>query len=516
MNNLSQIGEQIHKIWTVLRNWQKATLLGVVVTAVVGIIALVFVANQTVYEPLYTNLEPKDASAITAKLKELNVEYKLADEGTAVLVAAEDKYQLRLDMAGEITLQGIVGFESFNETRFGETDTDKRVRFLVALQGELTRTIEELDEVETAKVHIALPQPSLFIKDQAAATASVLLRLKPYAALKPEQIKSIMSFVSHSIEGLKMSNITIMDVTGNHLSQGIIEENETVVGSISVSQLVLKQKYEQDLSRSIQSMLEQMRGPGKAVVRVNVSMDFDKVETYSEQYGNQVLASEQIKEENSNGVMAASGGNPADANIENITYGETVNNGSSQYELIEKTRNYDVSKIVETKVAAPGKIARVSVSVLIDGEVTEAEQEKISEVVGKAAGLDNSRGDQISVLAMPFNIEAAEKVESMIVEAEKAKARKEYVKMGLYSIGMLLIVGLIYFILRNLKNISMTQLVPALETAAAKAPGPQKEITMSLNPEAAEKKLIRQQIDRLVDTNPEDVAKVLKTWMIED
>lgn len=513
---MSQIGEQINKIWSVLRQWQKATLLGVILVAFIGSAALVILANKTVYEPLYTNLEPKDASAITAKLKELNVEYKLADEGTAVLVAAEDKYQLRLDMADEITLQGIVGFESFNETRFGETDTDKRVRFLVALQGELTRTIEELDEVETAKVHIALPQPSLFIKDQADATASVLLRLKPYAALKPEQIKSIMSFVSHSVEGLKTSNVTIMDVTGNLLSQGIIEEGETAAGLISVSQMALKQKYEQDLARSIQSMLEQMRGPGKAVVRVNVVMDFDKVETYSEQYGNPVLASEQIKEENSKGIAAASGGNPADSNMGGTTYGETGNNGSTEYELVEKTRNYDVSKIVETKVASPGKIVRVSVSVLIDGEITDTEQEKVSEIVGKAAGLNISRGDQISVLAMPFNIEATEKVESLIVEAEKTKARNEYIKMGLYSIGVLMLLGLIYYILRNLKNISMTQLVPALETAAAKAPSPPKEMIMALNPEAQEKKLIRQQIDKLVETNPEDVAKVLKTWMIED
>lgn len=515
MNYMSQVAEQTKKIWYDFRLWQRATIVGVIFAAFVGIAALLILSNTTTYEPLYTNLDPRDASAIAAKLKELNVEYKLADEGNTILVAAEDKYQLRLDMAGEITLQGIVGFESFNETRFGETDTDKRVRFLVALQGELTRTIEELDEVETAKVHIALPQPSLFIKDKAETTASVLLRLKPYASLKPEQINSIMSFVSHSVEGLKTSNVTIMDVNGNLLSQGIAEEGAAAASNISVTQIALKQKYEQDLARSIQSMLEQMRGPGKAVVRVNVTMDFDKVETYSEQYGNSVLASEQVKEENSTGTTTTSGENPADSNMGGTSYGETGSNGLTKYELVERTRNYDVSKVVETKTAAPGKVNRVSVSVLIDGEMTEAEQEKVSETVGKAAGIDIQRGDQVSIVAMPFNTEAVEQLESQIIEAEKVETRNEYIKMGLYGLGILLVFGLVFFILRNLKNMPRTQLTPVMETAAAAVPVP-RDITMSLNPEAAEKKLIRQQIDQLVETNPEDVAKVLKTWMIEE
>ena len=150
-------------------------------------IIAILLFNKPQMEILYSGLSPENASAITAKLKEENVPYQLTDEGTTILVSAKDKYQLRLDMASEINLSGVVGFESFNETRFGETDTDKQVRFLVALQGELTRTIEHLDAVETAKVHIALPQPSLFIRDEKEATASVLLRLKPYASLTPDK-----------------------------------------------------------------------------------------------------------------------------------------------------------------------------------------------------------------------------------------------------------------------------------------------------------------------------------------
>lgn len=219
-----QITEQMKKIWSNLTAWQKGTLLGVTTVALVGIFILITIARQPSMEPLYNNLDPQDAGAVLAKLKEQNIDYQLVNEGKTILVPGKDVYQLRLDMAGQIDFKGIVGFESFNETRFGETDTDKRVRFLVALQGELTRTVEELDEVEKAKVHIALPQPSLFLREQKEPTASVLLRLKPYARLKPEQVKSIMAFVSNSVEGLKTQNVTIMDVNGNLLSEGVAEE----------------------------------------------------------------------------------------------------------------------------------------------------------------------------------------------------------------------------------------------------------------------------------------------------
>lgn len=514
MSLLAQLHEQNKKLWSGLLFWQKATIISVVAAAFMGITVLLVMSGQTKMEPLYTNLDPRDASAIVAKLKEQNAKYQLVDEGRTILVAADEKYQLRLDMAGEINLQGVVGFESFNETRFGETDTDKRVRFLVALQGELTRTIEELDEVEKAKVHIALPQPSLFIQEQKETTASVLLRLKPYASLKPEQIKSVMSFVSHSVEGLKAENVTIMDVNGNLLSEGL-GEGPAVQGKISVAQLALKQQYEKDLSRSIQTMLEQMRGPGKAVVRASVLMDFDQVETLSEIYGDSVLASEQIKEETSSGTNIPQGGNPADANMGGPSYGEIGAGGNTEYELTERTRNYEVSRTVETKISAPGRINRISVSVLIDGELTEDEETKISEAVGRAAGIDSTRGDQVAIVAMPFNTEAAQKLEEQLAQAERAEARREYIRIGLYALGVLLSLGLLVYLFRGMKGfLKNVVLSPRMETAASTSGSV--DFTIPLNPETTEKQQMYKQVEQLALNKPEDVAKVLKTWMAEE
>ncbi|MCR4440978.1 MAG: flagellar basal-body MS-ring/collar protein FliF [Peptococcaceae bacterium] len=511
-----QFIEQAKKIWSNFTVWQKVTLAGIVLAAFTGVVALLFF-SQPEMEPLYTNLDPRDASAITAKLKELKVDFQLADEGRTILVASKDKYQLRLDMAGQINLQGVVGFESFNETRFGETDTDKRVRFLVALQGELTRTIEELDEVEKAKVHIALPAPSLFVKDEKEPTASVLLRLKPYAQLKPEQIKSIMAFVSHSVEGLKAENVTIMDVNGNLLSEEIAESGTAKTPKISLDQLALKRQYEQELARSIQTMLERMQGAGKAVVRASVSMDFDQVETRSEKYSDPVLVSEQLKEETSKGTSGTGGENPADANMSGPSYGSAGSSGTTEHQLTERIRNYEVGKTVETKITAPGKVTRISVSVLIDGDITDQDQEKISEAVSSAAGLDKNRGDQVAIVAMPFNTAEADKLTAQMAAAEKDAKRWEYIKLALMALGGLLLLGLAVYAIRGFGTlVKQTGLSASTQAAATVPAAPSVDLSMPLTGEAAEKKNLRKQVEQIVQSNPEDVAKVVKTWLAEE
>lgn len=516
---MAQIIEQLKKIWGNLTVWQKGTVAGVSVAALVSILALVIVVRNPNMEPLYNNLEPQDAAAVLAVLKDQNVDYQLANEGKTILVPREDVYQLRLDMAGQVDFKGIVGFESFNETRFGETDTDKRVRFLVALQGELTRTVEELDEVDKAKVHIALPQPSLFIREQREPTASVLLRLKPYASLKPEQVRSVMAFVSHSVEGLKTQNVTIMDVNGNLLSEGIADEGSSgQLSRISVSQLALKQEYERNLSSSIQSMLERMRGSGKVVVRASIAMDFDQIETISETYGNSVLVSETMKEESSTGTTEPTGGNPADANMGGPSYGSTGTEGVNEYQLTERTRNYEVDRTVETKVAAPGKITNVSVSVLIDGaDISADEEQKISEAVSRAAGIDAARGDQVAVAAIPFNFEDQQKLEQQMAAAERSAQMREYIRMGVYVLGAFLLAGLVISLLKNMNRLKryITQPPGSSRTQVAAAVA-EINLNEAVSPEVAEKKMLRAQVEKLALNNSEEVAKVLKTWMAEE
>ncbi|MDD2212095.1 MAG: flagellar basal-body MS-ring/collar protein FliF [Clostridia bacterium] len=514
----AQFQEQINNLWQKFSKGQKITVLFIIILFLAVIIGIIF-AQQPKMEMLYSGLSSEDASALTAKLKEQKVPYQLADEGKTILVRAEDKYQLRLDMAGQVNLKGVIGFESFNETRFGETDTDKRVKYLVALQGELTRTIEYLDAVETAKIHIVLPQPALFVRDEKETTASVLLRLKAYASLRPEQVKSIMSFVSHSVEGLKPENVTVMDVNGNLLSEGLGNGSSGDTVYISANQLALKQQYEKEFAKSLQTMLEKMRGAGKAVVRASIAMNFDQVETHSERYDDTFLVSEHIKEESSRGISQPVGENPADANMGGPSYGQS-GSGTSEHELIDTTRNFDAGKTVETKTTAPGKITNISLAVLVDGDLTPEEENKIKEVVAKAAGVNTDRGDQVSVVGMPFNTEDVAKMEEALAKRESFQRRMEYLKFFQTPLMILLILGIIFFVVRRAGSI-LPKInyypkgkVPEIAAISNEMPNPNVELTLS--PEAMEKKAMQKQVDNLVQKNPVDVAKVVKTWLAED
>jgi flagellar M-ring protein FliF len=420
-------------------------------------------------------------------------------------------------MWGTFHLTNTIGFESFNETRFGETDTDKRVRYLVALQGELTRTIEYLDAVETAKIHIVIPEKSLFIRDEKEATASVLLRLKPYASLRPEQVKSIMSFVSHSVEGLKLKNVTVMDVNGNLLSEDIADSFSRNFTQVSANQLALKQQYEKETAKSVQTMLEKILGPEKAVVRASVSMDFDQVETHSEKYGDPFLVSEQIKEESSRGGSQPLGGNPADANMAGPSYGE-IGSGTSEHELIETMRNYDAGKTIETKITAPGKITNISLSVLIDGNLTPEEESNIKKVVADAAGVNIDRGDQVSVVAMPFNTKDTSKMEEELAKRESFQQRMEYLKMLQTPLIILLLLGISVFIVRRLGEVASEKKRYMAKDAQEIAALSDDDINvkLTLSPEAMEKKAIQKQVDNLIKKAPEEVAKVVKTWLAEE
>jgi len=512
-----QFTEQIKKMWSGFTSVQKATLVAVSAIAIISAGYFVWLAQQPNYEPLFTDLDPKTASAYTSKLEEMNVPIKLADEGKTIMVPAEDKYQLRIDLAGEVDAPGsVVGYEIFNETKFGETDTDKRMKFLMALQGELTRTIEEIDEVDSARVLIALPQTSLFIKDEQEPTASVMLKLKPYAGLKPEQVKAIMSLVSHSVERLKPQNVSVMDGNGNDLSEAIAETAFSPNSAkFTANQLALKQQYEAELAKSVQSMLEKMRGPGKAVVRANVAMDFDQIERTSEKYGDAVLASEHSKEETSSGTSSG-GANPADSNMGGPSYG-SAGSGTNEQSSTERTRNYEVSKTVETQIVAPGKVTKVSLSVLIDGELTPEEQEKITDAVSKAGGIDTARGDQVSIVGMPFNNAEQERMRQEMAKAEADKQRNEYIKIGLVALAVLASVGLLFFLLRKFQP-SLRQ-SPGMSVRSELAAAGESQIDIEippLAPEITDKQRMKIQVEKLATTNPEEVAKVIKTWLVEE
>jgi len=423
---------------------------------------------------------------------------------------------LRLDLANELPQGGVIGFESFNEIRFGETDTDKRVRYLAALQGELTRTIQQMAEVEEAKVHIVLPEPSLFVSENKPATASVLLKLKPYAEMNPEKVRSIIYFLTHSVEGLSPDNVTVIDVYGHLLSEGIVdgENSKFLTSKLTTTQMDIKQKFEKDLARSLQTMLEKVKGPGKAVVRASVEMNFDQVETTSEDFGEKVLRSEQIKEETSEGTTESQGGVPGtESNLpENVSYQASAETNTTSSESSETIKNYEIDKVIEKRKKAPGQIENLSVAVIIDGELTQEEEAEIQTIVARAAGINEERGDSVSITSLPFNTDSYTQLQEQMEQEASRQRMIELVKYGVLGFGILAILIFAFLIVRRVLN--SRKIEPQL--TQPQTVSDYEAMLEQMTPQDQEKLQVQKRIEKIAKTQPENVAKVIRTWLAED
>ena len=280
-------------------------IVGTATILVIIVVSLVFITSPH-YTPLYSNLNTQDAASIAAYLKNQKIPYQIADDGSTIMVPDAQKYQVRLDLANNNLPSGgnVVGFESFDQTHFGETETEEKVRYVAALQGELERTISQIDGVEDVRVHIVQPEDSLFVQDQKDATASVLLKLTPGYSLQDSQVLGITHLVASGVEGLKPANVTVVDTSGNILSDNVQDSDQ---GQMSTDQIKIKQDYENQLEASIQSMLERVVGPGKVIVRANATLDFDQLQIDTENYGDKQVQSDHTIEQTTTGNTATSG-----------------------------------------------------------------------------------------------------------------------------------------------------------------------------------------------------------------
>lgn len=509
---LQQLQEQLKQIWQKLSNTQKIVVVGGTSLVFIILISYGFILSKPKYEPLYPDLNINDSATIVAKLKDMKIDYKLGSDGTTILVPGAQKYQLRLDLANELPRGGVVGFESFNETRFGETDTDKRIRYLAALQGELTRTIEVMTEVEAANVHIVLPESSLFIEDEKPATASVLLKFKPYANINSQKIKSIINFLSNSVEGLNPENVTIIDVNGKLLSEGVINDSNLSDIQLSANQMDIKKKYEEDLAKSLESMLEKVKGHGKAVVRVSAELNFDQIEKSTTEYGDNVLRSEQVKEETFEGTTESETPAGIESNVPGTSSYQGTNGGTSSSERSEIIRNYEISQVVEHVKKSPGEVSRLSVAVIIDGQLSAEEEGVIEEVIINAAGINQTRGDSVRITSLPFNTADFANLQSQMEEALARERRMELIKYIVYGLAILGSLVAVYLFLRRVTtNVSPRSMMPTTMKNIN-----YEDMLQEITPQDNEKNQVQKRIDKIAKTQPDNAAQVIKTWLAED
>ena len=384
------------------------------------------------YGVLFSNLSSDDASAVVAKLKDAKVPYRLAGGGSTVLVPQELVADERVALAGDNVVKNGTGFELFDKTNFGMTDFQEKIAKQRATEGELQRTIAGLTPVESARVHVATPESSLYSTTQQPTTASVAIKTKPGMQLGPTEVRGITLLVAHSVEGLKPENVTIVNQDGNILVPSASEIADAGVSAqasalkLTQDQLVAKQRYESNLQENLQGLLDAAIGQHRSAVRVSTEMNFDANQSETKSYApSGTVRSQQTEKESYVGnppQRQAAVGIPGTTTNNLPTYqGTATQQTTGRYNKSKNTVNYEITEQNNKHIDAPGKPTRTSVAVLVNvpnagavapgpnGQagapvytVAAADVAKIRNVIAAAAGIDTNRGDQISVEAIPF------------------------------------------------------------------------------------------------------------------
>lgn len=421
-----------------LRANPRIPLIVAAAAAVAVIVAMVLWAKSPDYRTLYSNLSDQDGGAIVTQLTQMNIPYRVTDTGGAIEVPAEKVQELRLRLAQlGLPKGGAVGFELLDQEKFGISQFSEQVNYQRALEGELARTIETLGPVKSARVHLAMPKPSLFVREQKSPTASVTVNLQAGRAMDDGQIAAVVHLVSSAVAGLPPGNVTIVDQTGRLLTQ-----SGTAGRDLNDAQLKYAADVEGRVQRRIEAILAPIVGNGNVHAQVTAQIDFASKEQTDEQYqpngdasravlrSRQTNESEQIGGAYPGGVPGALSNQPAPANAAPITNPPANQQNQNQNQNAQQTTstattsgprnttrnetaNYEVDRTIRHTKMNVGDVERLSVAVVVnyrtlaDGktEALSAEQIKqIEDLTREAMGYSDKRGDTLNVVNSPFNV----------------------------------------------------------------------------------------------------------------
>jgi flagellar M-ring protein FliF len=463
--NISQLISQLAGIWKQLGLNQRISVVMATGVVVIGLAGLAFWSSRMDYALLYGKLDDGEAAKVIAALDEEKVPYKIGGGGGSILVPADKVYQVRMQMAGKGIPQGEgVGFEIFDKANFGISDFVQRANYTRAVQGELARTISQLDQVESARVMIVMPENRLLSDSQRKPTASVFVRVKGNAQLPSSAVNSIQFLVANSVEGLQANNVSVVDNQGNVLSEN--QESDSVAG-LSGNQLTARRNFEQYLSKKAQGMLETVLGPGQAVVRVSADINWDTISRTEVKFDpdSQVATTTTINDEDtdtattsSGGVSGMSGGTPDASGATNTP--APVNSSRTRKKVTNNS--YEINKTTSNILEAAGGIKRLSAAVFIaqqfEGKGTDRkavprtpeEMQKLRHIVQSALGIaDTGDATAITLEEMPFNDQFATEVTQQL---DQQVNRQYWTELGLKLVYPALALGIIFMFWRTLKR----------------------------------------------------------------
>jgi flagellar M-ring protein FliF len=488
----------------------------VVTTAAAMILLIAYFAWSATNEPyvaLYTNLDRDEASSLVAKLKELKVSYRLAGAGNTIEVPESKVAEARLDLAAAgLPRGGGVGFESFDKMRLGATEFEQRVLYRRALEGELARSISTIGAVASTRVHLVLPEKSVFVSHAEPASASIVLQLRVGKELAPSEVSAIIHLASAAVPGLTSDRVALVTTEGQMLHRPREGNGESANGMASSGDdsMTPAQATEKQLEDRVRSMLEKTLGPGHVDVRVTADVDLSRIEHVEDHYdpARTSLRSESKSVERTNGVTedTAAGVPGAESNLPTekpgadsanakpnvapvaavITTPSAAASGSTAPAVPAQqivrvplpiresfTRNFEVDHVSEKRVTTTGVLKRIAVAVLVDGETkvengkstfttrSKEQMDQLHAIVRSAVGADAVRGDVVSVECVPFLGVVDHKMlegslattaeDTSVLRFVPAKYRN-LVTYGAIGLGALLLILLPLFMLRGARK----------------------------------------------------------------
>jgi len=536
---LTTLQQQLSAFWKGQQVTQKITMIVLIVAALIIVPSLIVWAASPSYSVAFSGLSESDAGEIVQHLDESNIPYKIKNSGT-IMVPSDQVYEARLKMATDgLPQSSTVGFEIFSGTTLGMTDFTQKVNYQRALEGELERTISDLDTVDAVRVHIVTPEKSLLSGDQAPTTASITIKPNSVNQLNSAQVRSITHLVASSVEGLQPDNVVVVDTNGNLLAQGTGTNGE----SASLAQVDSHRAAEviaaQDLQNKLQAILDSSLGPDKSIVQASVTLDWTQKETTSQTYepSTDTIRSSQIVSEAyvlSDDTTAGIPG--AEANLPGGEAAETGAEGTGTlYQHSEETINYEVNQTQSHEILTPGDIKRISLSVMVDGITDEAQIATIESVIAAAAGLDTTRGDVLAVESFDFDRSYYAQVEEDLAVSEKKGSYRMYGEIAAVIVALALVFWYIQRLFKKMKLMSDKSWTPVmkkvdeLQLAGGGIPANiqssaglnagvlnQGSIASPAKMSPMNNPNIQSAVSKLSSENPENIANVIQSWISEE
>jgi flagellar M-ring protein FliF len=525
---------QFKELWQRLTLVQRSTIVGAALATVGLLGALLYFGTEPDYGVLFSELKTGDAQAIIEKLKTANVPYKLSNGGTAISVPQERVPELRVQMAADGALSGgHVGFDIFDKNSFGATDFAQRVNYQRALEGELARTLEGMDELETARVHITPARESIFTEKAEKAKASVVLRVRRNREISRERTLAITHLVASAIEGLEPGDVSVMDAQGRVLSAPKRDKAAWADNADEFNaHFEARQRLEANTAARVVALLEPVIGQGRVRAEVSADLDFSQVEQTAEKYDpkSSVIRNQQTSQETRNSKLPPNGGLVGARANDPTAAAAAPQPSPSPSPLVgdqrsAATTNYEIDKTVTRTVDDGGRLQRLSVSVVVDNPIVngkaaprpEEELKKLQELVAAAVGINTERGDQIAVKSIAFDQPVT--VNPTFLE------RYGYLLPNVVKYSSLLLVALLlgFFVLRPAQKAIHKALLPPVEQKLLPPSSEEAALTVAEAITAAEKQSLNGngelaalpaafEGDRMVETQtPENGTLTIRT-----